>query len=52
MPKYAFQTALVLFLLCAAPAVAADVEEMKGAAARDRVGATAGLVLVDLYAEW
>ncbi len=39
-------------LLAAQIATAGAVEEMEGASARDRISASRGLVLVDLYAEW
>jgi hypothetical protein len=43
---------LAACVLAAQIATAGAVEEMEGASARDRVAASRGLVLVDLYAEW
>ena len=52
MPKLSGSAALALCLLIAHVATAGEVEEMDGAQARDRIAASRGLVLVDLYAEW
>jgi hypothetical protein len=43
---------MATLLLFAQLAAAGDVEEMKGASSRDRITASRGLVLVDLYADW
>ena len=52
MSNLSSASVVALCLLIAQMVSAGEIEEIEGASARDRVAASRGLVLVDLYAEW